>query len=971
MLTFPCFFSLTGRARRAARGARGVRGERRPPARRAAMGNPGEKKYIKKKIRPGAIVLDPRDTAIVVQYELEGQLLAPDGVTVITELFDGTKRIKVKALDQRTDICALADEIVTACELIHHSKTGEVRSVLAELRDRVVPTRLGAKTDAGALETARDDDGAARRGRRDDDSRTLGSLTPFSTRARASRRETSEPTTQRRRDASRADDPTAEALARIVAREEKRLLAEAEADVLSAPPDVAAETRRVSGIGSIGLTSRLTRRFGALDSSDARDGGRGARATTSVELLDEVLERLYDDDAATRAECVAAVAAVAADARNLRLLASHETLPQTLARVLREDGRRSADIAANISATFFALSNASAFHGLILGNRVGDATLRLIDLELRRAADRRTMRARLASPRPRDPRDPRDRDDVDDVDDVDAFEARRAATAERKRDALLYVAFRTLLNLAEDVAVERKMAKRDVVACLMECVGTRDDVDLLVLCVTFLCKLSVRRENVEDMLRGANVRAKTPAGRAGATSDDVVDGDAAAPPGDVVSRVARFLADGDTRVPDVLVSATLRLLRNLSFHERARDAMHERALLPRLCVFARREAREDAKTREDAALAVLYHLSVDEDRRRFFAVARPVSGTALALDALASVSEREFVARRHPILTGLAVNLSADARCAEALAGRDGGKPFLAFLAARARRKDALGLKIARNVARHAGNVADCPSVARAMRAAAGDRALLRSMLDCFVAEDPPGTDVAIEALGLLADAHRPATREGPDLSGACAAAGVFERVAAYLAPNETEDDAALEAVLFCFAFAVGSENERNARAFVETGIVTRMYELLREKKDDDAFALAVVSAFGAFLGFPETRDVVLNDTQTVFYLVELLRDECAAIRDAADAALDVVVDEGGEPWAVEVRRARFEAHNREWLEACGGGGDGAGRGYASEPGEETGGRPFDGFGGSRECLVYDDPARYYGEAEAGDMYGF
>ena len=54
-------------------------------------------------------------------------------------------------------------------------------------------------------------------------------------------------------------------------------------------------------------------------------------------------------------------------------------------------------------------------------------------------------------------------------------------------------------------------------------------------------------------------------------------------------------------------------------------------------------------------------------------------------------------------------------------------------------------------------------------------------------------------------------------------------------------------------------------------------------------------------MAFPEARGVVLNNTQTVFYLVELLRDECAAIRDAADAALDVVVDEGGEQWAVKV----------------------------------------------------------------------
>ena len=105
------------------------------------------------------------------------------------------------------------------------------------------------------------------------------------------------------------------------------------------------------------------------------------------EHIDTFLELLYDDDPATRAG-VAGVARFAAEAKNLETLAAHETLPQTLARVLREDGRRSADIATNVLVVFFALSNASAFHGLILGNQVGDATLRVVDLELRRAAER-------------------------------------------------------------------------------------------------------------------------------------------------------------------------------------------------------------------------------------------------------------------------------------------------------------------------------------------------------------------------------------------------------------------------------------------------------------------------------------------------------------------------------------------------------------------------------------------------------
>ena len=329
----------------------------------------------------------------------------------------------------------------------------------------------------------------------------------------------------------------------------------------------------------------------------------------------------------------------------------------------------------------------------------------MVDLELRRAAERRkTQKFTLAtsffakSSSREDRGESTTKTTSSDDDDIDAFEARRVVSSEKKRDALLYVAFYLLLNVAEDVAVERKMKKRDVVSYLMECVGTRGDVDLLVLCVTFLRKLSVRRENVEEMLRGDELdgERKSEVGTSGETSSVTSLSENENEPfrDDVVARVARFLADG---VPDVLVSATLRLLLNVSFHERARDAMHERALLPRLCVLARNA------THANVALALLYHASVDERRRRFFAVARPVSGTDLALDALLRVSETDSVAHSAPTVAGLAVNLSADARCAEALAGYENGKPFLAFLAGRLRRKDALGLKIARNVFRRRG----------------------------------------------------------------------------------------------------------------------------------------------------------------------------------------------------------------------------------------------------------------------------
>jgi hypothetical protein len=122
-------------------------------------------------------------------------------------------------------------------------------------------------------------------------------------------------------------------------------------------------------------------------------------------------------------------------------------------------------------------------------------------------------------------------------------------------------------------------------------------------------------------------------------------------------------------------------------------------------------------------------------------------------------------------------------------------------------RRDALGLKVARNVARFAGDKQTCPSVWRAFKLAVGDQTVLASMLDCFLSEHPPGTDVALEALGLLADAHRPMVDGALDLSEICESRGVFEKIAAYVTPNETEDDAALEAVLFCLAFGKGKEN--------------------------------------------------------------------------------------------------------------------------------------------------------------------
>ena len=57
-----------------------------------------------------------------------------------------------------------------------------------------------------------------------------------------------------------------------------------------------------------------------------------------------------------------------------------------------------------------------------------------------------------------------------------------------------------LLNLAEDVAVELKMVNKGMPTMLMSLLDRRTP-ELLIMAVTFLKKLSIYRENLDEMVR--------------------------------------------------------------------------------------------------------------------------------------------------------------------------------------------------------------------------------------------------------------------------------------------------------------------------------------------------------------------------------------------------------------------------------------------------------------------------------------
>jgi hypothetical protein len=62
----------------------------------------------------------------------------------------------------------------------------------------------------------------------------------------------------------------------------------------------------------------------------------------------------------------------------------------------------------------------------------------------------------------------------------------------------LFVAFHLLLNLAEDLQIERKMKNRNVIQLLMTMLE-RNNPDLLFIVLNFLKKLSIFGENKNEM----------------------------------------------------------------------------------------------------------------------------------------------------------------------------------------------------------------------------------------------------------------------------------------------------------------------------------------------------------------------------------------------------------------------------------------------------------------------------------------
>ncbi|KYQ59280.1 Kinesin-associated protein 3 [Trachymyrmex zeteki] len=335
---------------------------------------------------------------------------------------------------------------------------------------------------------------------------------------------------------------------------------------------------------------------------------------------------------------------------NLLELTKNESLLSALARVLREDWRRSIELSTNIIYIFFCFSTYSQFHNIVLEYRIGSLCMDIIDSELRRydqwKEDMEKRRKQFENTT--------GLTDVKKLKEELEKSRKKFKSLTKKQEQLLRVAFYLLLNIAENaMEVERKMRKKNVIGMLIKTLD-RTNTDLLILVVTFLKKLSIFRENKDLMIE-----------------ENIVD------------KLPRLLQNNNAD----LVLSTLKLLFNLSFDAKLRARMIRVGMLPK---WIKLFSQADMKNKS-TIVGLLYHTSMDDKVKAMFTNTDCISMvTNMILN-----SEDEHVRSE---LIALGINLAINNKNAQLMVenNRLQGLIKIAF-----RNQDALVMKMIRNISQH------------------------------------------------------------------------------------------------------------------------------------------------------------------------------------------------------------------------------------------------------------------------------
>ena len=787
---------------------------------------------ITKKVRQGPVDVDFEESALVVNYEVEKVNVDENGrVLEVLSRKPEVRRVKLKQLSMDKNMAQLAADIVDKCSYIHPSRTEEVEQLLIKLRKHqfsrdAEDSRANANSagDSNARST-RDQGRDSDRSGRDRERRERASKSQEDNMRNSSKGSSSVPAVA---SSSREDE---------LVRKRRRQEREAEEEL----------------------------------------------PTARIEDIDDYLDNLYQvggksdaakaDSLRIQVRGTGMILQLCRDVMNLEVLIQNSTVMGALTRVLTEEFKKSTELTFNILRIFLSFSNFMEMHGLLANYRVGLLTMKVVEYEVRRwehrseEKDEKEAKYTDIVERARETGDEMaGRERVRKLIEGDKVKQRVQA---KKQEKMLFCAFYLLVNLAEEIAVERKMLNKGLLDYL-ENMLDRSHGDLLILVVTFLKKLAIYNENKLEIV------SKTK----------------------IVQKLSRFVPCSS--IP--LVQITLQLLFNLSFDAAARKQMLEVGLVPRL-VGLLKTAAFRGKT-----LKLLYHLSVDD-------VCKTIIGHEDGVPLLMGL----VVNFPNPILArelaALSVNLSHNSQNVERMIANRGLNHLMDRLDNDYQERDQGLLKIIRNISYWTFRQQQETEKIEDYKFRGIWSPHIKLLLELLT--DTDNHDTLVELLGILANMSSfdvPANSSWSKLCGEYNLISLFNKM---LIPGMAQNDLILEIVMLISAIA----NDTNSCDMIaSSNLIGLLYQTWKEKSEDIEIKLQLIHCFHKLFLREASREEAMYSTRIVVDIIECLSDPSAAVRAAADEVTELVLEydrhDDGElgQLGMQIRKKRFESYNSKWL---------------------------------------------------------
>lgn len=591
---------------------------------------------------------------------------------------------------------------------------------------------------------------------------------------------------------------------------------------------------------------------------EPRDAAPPVLPHADVEAIEQYVDQMYEESMELKVQGVKCILRVCTDPINLEILVDHEiSLLGVLSRELRDGGKKSFDLSVAVVCTFLCFSHFSQFHPALMQSQCGDAILRVVEYESHRHQVRKEdmERRRMRFLELGDKAAPEDRK-------LFQRDEKKFAIQVNRQCKLMHVCLMALLNLAEEIAIEKKMVNRKMPELLAGMLD-RDQEDLLQVTLVFLKKLSLFEENKDTFA--------TP---------------------HTLTRMVQLSTH-----PNVHVALlALHVLYNLSFDENVRGHLVESGVVKVLVDHLRNPPFRHI------VLRLLYHFSMDE-RKSLMAYHR--DGIVILLQLVVHFPEPQV----GKDLVALVINLATHPRAAEVML--DSGL-FPQVMIRMLRNRDPLLCKVIRHISAHEATLEPMCEllVSESVRMSRWMHEFVRMASVC---SDNP--DLLVEVLGTLANVTMPHIPWGE-----LCEVGLIDLLTKLLVPGFSEDDVVLECVMIAGNLAMSQDA---AQHIAGSRLPSMLQELLIEKREDEEIVVQLLFAFQCLLLEDSVRDYILQDTELSSCVMWFARARNPNVLEQATRVLQLlseyVGDSGdGDTWAEQIKMFRFEQHNQEWCAALG-----------------------------------------------------